>query len=116
MVEERDQECVKLRKLAAKENLRNEVLRQRIKERTWDTMEIQSTGCKSLNTEKINNDKVLQFVIYAFWNVPPSTQLVSLFVVMGYYLKEMTILQFWSNIISSITMAVFYIIYFACIN
>ena len=53
MLEERDQECIKLRKLAAKENLRNEVLKQRIKERTWDTMEIQSTGCKSLNTEKI---------------------------------------------------------------
>ncbi len=53
MLVERDQESVKLRKTAAKENLRAEVLKQRIKERTWDTMEIQSTGCRSLHTDQI---------------------------------------------------------------
>ena len=53
MLVEKDEECVVLRKKAKKENLRNDILRLRIKERTWDTMEIQSTGCKSLNTEQM---------------------------------------------------------------
>lgn len=53
MIEDCEQESVKLRKLAAKENLRNEVLWSRMKERTWDTMEVQSTGCRSLFTDQI---------------------------------------------------------------
>eukprot|EP01022_Parablepharisma_sp_SALTPOND_P004031 TRINITY_DN1173_c0_g1_i1.p1 TRINITY_DN1173_c0_g1~~TRINITY_DN1173_c0_g1_i1.p1 ORF type:complete len:1181 (-),score=200.28 TRINITY_DN1173_c0_g1_i1:8215-11757(-) len=53
MLDECEQESIKLRKLAAKENLKNKVLRKRIKERTWDTMEIQHTGCKSLCSEQI---------------------------------------------------------------
>jgi len=53
MLEERDKESIKLRKMAAKENLKNAVLHKRIKEKTWDTMEVQSTGSKSLFTEQI---------------------------------------------------------------
>ncbi len=56
------------------------------------------------DTKEIQENKVLNFIMYAFWNVPPSTQLVSLFVMIGYYLKEMTIIQFWGNLISSVTL------------
>lgn len=48
-----EQDSIKLRKIAARENLRNEVLWNRLKERTWDIMEIQSTGCRSLFTDQI---------------------------------------------------------------
>jgi len=66
-----------------------------------------------LDKETFENNKVLKFIVFSFWNVPPSTQLVSVFVVVQFYLKEMAIMQFWTNVLSTISMAVFYIIYFA---
>jgi len=48
-----EQQSMRLRKIAARENLRNEVLWNRLKEHTWDTMEVQNTGCRSLFTDQI---------------------------------------------------------------
>jgi hypothetical protein len=53
LLEDCEHESIRLRKIAARENLRNEVLWNRLKEHTWDTMEIQSTGCCSLFTDQI---------------------------------------------------------------
>jgi len=59
------------------------------------------------------NDRVLEFIMYSFWNVPPSVLMISTFVMIGYYSKEIGILQFWTNSLSAITMPVMYVIYFS---
>jgi len=58
------------------------------------------------------NNRVLEFIMFAFWNVPPSVLMISTFVMVGYYSKEIGISQFWTNSISAITMPIMYVIYF----
>jgi len=63
-------------------------------------------------TEKKEN-RVLFFIIYAFWNVPPSALVISAFLMISYYSKEIAILQFWTNSLSILSMTVFYVSYFS---
>ena len=62
------------------------------------------------NTLQVN--KVLRLIMFAFWNVPPSVLTISAFVMVGYYSKEVAILQFWSNLLSAFSMSGFYVVYF----
>lgn len=59
------------------------------------------------------DDNVLFFLVYSFWNVPPSILMISAFVMVGYYSKEIAILQFWTNTLSAISMPLFYVAYFS---
>lgn len=55
------------------------------------------------------DNEVLFFIIYAFWNVPPSVLVISAFLMVGYYSKELAIIQFWTNSLSAIFMTVFFV-------
>ena len=62
---------------------------------------------------QIKDNKVLAFVMYTYWFVPPSVLFISLFVMLKHYMKEMALLQFWTNVLTIGTVPAFIIAYFA---
>eukprot|EP00826_Nyctotherus_ovalis_P002234 TRINITY_DN1042_c0_g1_i2.p1 TRINITY_DN1042_c0_g1~~TRINITY_DN1042_c0_g1_i2.p1 ORF type:complete len:486 (-),score=109.57 TRINITY_DN1042_c0_g1_i2:176-1633(-) len=65
------------------------------------------------NIKEIDDNRVLSFVIYSYWFVPPSIALMSIFVLLKHYQREAALLQFWANLITIGSTPVFIIIYFA---
>ncbi len=65
-----------------------------------------------LNISAVKHDRVLSFVVYANWCVPPSLVLISLFVLYDYYTRETALIQFWSNVVSVVTISAFLLLYF----
>lgn len=63
--------------------------------------------------KEIDDNKILSFIIYCYWFVPPSISFMSLFVLVRHYQKEAALMQFWANLITIGSTPVFIIIYFA---
>ncbi len=58
-----------------------------------------------------DEDKVLAFIAYSFWNLPPSVMVISVFLVFRYYAKEIAVIQIWTNVVAAITLTVYLVIY-----
>eukprot|EP00826_Nyctotherus_ovalis_P028598 TRINITY_DN2257_c0_g1_i3.p1 TRINITY_DN2257_c0_g1~~TRINITY_DN2257_c0_g1_i3.p1 ORF type:complete len:347 (+),score=42.56 TRINITY_DN2257_c0_g1_i3:84-1124(+) len=67
----------------------------------------------NLGISYIDDNKVLAFVLYAHWFVPPSVVFIALFVLYKHYLRELTLLQFWANLITVAAAPLAIIVYFA---
>ncbi len=61
----------------------------------------------------LTNDRVLTFSVFANWCVPPGILVATLFVLMGHYSKEGTIILIWCMIASLVTVLPFILAYFA---
>ncbi|MDR3548913.1 MAG: AEC family transporter, partial [Candidatus Pacebacteria bacterium] len=60
----------------------------------------------------VGDDKVLSFIVYSLWNLPPSVMVASIFLVFRYYTKEMAIIQLWTNIIAIATLTMYLVVYY----
>ncbi len=61
----------------------------------------------------VKEDKVLSFIIYSLWNLPPSVMVASIFMVFRYYTKEIAIIQLWTNLIAIASLTLFLVLYYA---
>eukprot|EP00826_Nyctotherus_ovalis_P047717 TRINITY_DN5531_c0_g1_i1.p1 TRINITY_DN5531_c0_g1~~TRINITY_DN5531_c0_g1_i1.p1 ORF type:complete len:282 (+),score=38.17 TRINITY_DN5531_c0_g1_i1:77-922(+) len=62
---------------------------------------------------QLDQNKVLDFVLYTYWFVPPSVVFLPLFVMLRHFMREIAILQFWANILLVVSGPVFIVVYFA---
>ena len=65
----------------------------------------------STHALSINDNRVLSFVMYSFWNLPPSVLIISVFLVFKYYSKEVAVVQIWTNILAIATLTVYLVVY-----
>jgi len=69
--------------------------------------------CREIGIKQMIKNNVLSFVIFAGWLAPPSTIAISLFVMWNYFVKEIALIQFWTNIVGIVSTIVFLLIYFS---
>ncbi|MDR3546675.1 MAG: AEC family transporter [Candidatus Pacebacteria bacterium] len=67
---------------------------------------------KEVASAYVVDDKVIAFVLYANWCVPPSVIVITLFLLVKYYTKELALIQFWTNVLSVFTCTAYLAIYF----
>ena len=62
-----------------------------------------------IGISQITESKIFSFIMYSYWFVPPSVLFISLFVMLKHYMKEIALLQFWTNVLTAGTTPIFII-------